>query len=231
MSDDRVARLRRLDSCAVSDARDRLGLADTVATGITDRTGTAVGTVAGRVVTVELGPPRPEPSSRHLCTAAVDAAGPEQVIVIAHQGRTDCAGWGGNLSRAARHRGVAATLVDGAVRDVDESAAVGHPVFASAATPRTARGRTQEHAWGGPIRFAGIDVAPGDYVIADRSGVVFVPAAEIDAVLETAEAIATAEAAMAAAIAAGVPVSEAMGGTYEQMTTHAHGTTGPGGRP
>jgi regulator of RNase E activity RraA len=221
MSEAQVARLRRLDSCAVSDARDRLGLADTVADGITDLTG--AGPVAGTVVTVELGPPRPDPSTRHLCTAAVDAAGPDDVIVVAHQGRSDCAGWGGNLSRGARQRGVAGTIVDGAVRDVDESAAVRHPVYALAATPRTARGRTQEHAWGAQIRFAGIDVAPGDYVIADRSGVVFVPAAEIDAVLEVAEAIAATEAGIAAAIGAGAPLSEAMGGTYERMTTTTDG--------
>ena len=59
-----------------------------------------------------------------------------------------------------------------------------------------------------------------------RSGIVFVPAAEIDAVLEAAEAIAAAEAGIAAAIAAGIPVSEAMGGTYERMTTEQHDTGG-----
>lgn len=215
-TDTNVARLQRLDSCAVSDARDRLGLADAVVVGVPNRTGTAA--VAGRVVTVLLGQPTGAPMHRHLCTAAVDNSGAGDVLVIAHQGRTDCAGWGGNLSRAAAARGIGATLIDGATRDVDEARSVGYPVFASAATPRTARGRTVELDWGCPIDFAGISVHTGDYVIADGSGIVFIGADDVAAVLDTAEAIAAHEATMAAAIDAGTPVSQVMGATYEQMT-------------
>ena len=94
-----IDRLRQLDSCAVSDARDQLGLPDATVVGIGNLTGLAK--VAGRAVTVQLGAPRPTPSTRHLCTAAIEAAGDDDVIVIDHQGRTDCAAWGGNLSRAA----------------------------------------------------------------------------------------------------------------------------------
>ena len=211
-----VERLRRLDTCAVADALDRLGVPIATVAGLANLTGTA--RVAGRVVTVELGPPMAEPSARHLCTAAIEAAGPDDVIVIDHQGRTDCAGWGGNLSRAARVRRVAGTLVHGAARDVDEAREVGYAVYATASTPRTARGRAQEHRWGEPICFGGADVAPGDFVIADASGIVFIGAADIDAVLDTAEQISAKEAAMAAAIERGTPVSEAMGASYEQMT-------------
>lgn len=218
-----VARLRRLDSCAVSDACDRLGLADRVVTGLAPLTGPAH--VAGRVVTVELGPwtgggqarHGDSGAARHLCAAATDASTADDVIVVAHHGRTDCAGWGGNLSRAARSRGAAATIVDGAARDIDESRAVGYTVFASAATPRTARGRTEEVAWGGPVSIGGVTVDHGDYVVADSTGVVFVPAGRIDEVLAAAEAIAAKEAAMAAALDEGQPVSDVMGRDYETM--------------
>lgn len=210
-----VERLRRLDACAVSDARDRLGLADAVVTGVGNLTGTA--RVAGRVLTVLLGPPQPGPSTRHLCTSAIEAGGPDDVIVIAHQARTDCAGWGGNLSRAARVRGIAGTLVDGAARDVDEARDVGYPVFARSSTPRTARGRTQEHDWNVAISFGDVTVTPGDYVVADSTGIVFVAAGDIDAVLGAAEDIAATEAGMAAAIENGTPVSQAMGANYERM--------------
>ncbi len=210
-----VARLRRLDSCAVSDACDRLGLVDRVATGLAPLTGPAQ--AAGRVVTVELGPWTGGSQGSHLCAAATDSATADDVIVVAHHGRTDCAGWGGNLSRAARARGAAATIVDGAARDIDESRAVGYAVFASAATPRTARGRTEEVAWGGPVSIGGVTVDHGDYVVADSTGVVFVPAGRIDEVLAAAEAIAAKEAAMAAALDAGQPVSDVMGRGYETM--------------
>ncbi|MEN3272859.1 MAG: hypothetical protein V7636_1620, partial [Actinomycetota bacterium] len=126
-------------------------------------------------------------------------------------------GWGGNLSRAAHARGIGGTIVDGAARDVDESRDLGYPVYASAVTPRTARGRTQEIRWREPIDFAGVTVASDDYVIADSTGVVFIPSVDVDRVLDAAEAIAAREAAMVTAIAKGVPVSEVMGVGYETL--------------
>jgi 4-hydroxy-4-methyl-2-oxoglutarate aldolase len=215
---DFVKRLGALDTCAVSDALDKHGITGVVA-GL--RSLAAQRPVAGRAVTVLLGPPPRESAGlpkRHLGTAAVDASGAGDVIVVAHQGRTECAGWGGLLSRAAAARGIGGVVVDGAARDLTEAADAGLPVFARAATPVTARGRAVELSWGHPVELAGIPVTPGDLVIADRAGVVVVPAAHADEVLTTAERIAAAEAAMAAAIAAGTPVSEVMGKTYEELT-------------
>ena len=207
-------RLARLDACALSDALDQLGHAG-VLDGVVSLGGPV--RISGRVVTVLLGRPSSEVSSRHLCTAAVEASGPGQILVVAHQGRTDCAGWGGNLSRAARQRGIAGTIVDGAVRDVDESRDIAYPVFARGATPRTARGRAHEQAWGEPVVVNGVEVATGDYVVADGTGVVFVPQALAEAAVAAAEAIVDKEAAMAAAIEKGVPVSSVMSASYETM--------------
>ena len=213
---DPVARLRALDTCALSDACDRLGLDGRVSTELRSTTGPT--RIGGRAVTVLLGPPGEDvPSGRHLCAAATDAATADEVIVVAHQGRADCAGWGGNLSRAAKQRGAAGTIVHGAVRDVDEAIDVGYPVFATASTPVTARGRADEKSWGEPIDVDGIEVRPGDYVLADSSGVVVIAAADVDAVLDAAEAIAAKEAAMATDLEAGRPVSEVMGRDYETM--------------
>jgi 4-hydroxy-4-methyl-2-oxoglutarate aldolase len=228
--DDQVSRLRALDSCAVSDALDSRGLPSAVG-GL--RPLAAQRPTAGRAVTVLLGLPAaaPAPASgtpapgapkRHLSTAAVDASGPGDVIVVAHQGRTDCAGWGGLLSRAAVIRGIDGVVVDGAARDLAEATAVGLPVFASASTAVTARGRAVEVCWGEPVEFAGVPVAPGDLVLADAGGVVIIPSAHAETVLATAERIAATEAAMAAALDAGRPVSEVMGATYEELTQGQH---------
>ena len=218
-----VERLRALDSCAVSDALDRHGVRGVV-TG--PRPLAAAGTIAGRAVTVLLGPPGPAGAStgppRHLGAAAVDASGPGEVIVVAHQGRTDCAGWGGLLSRAAARRGIAGVVVDGAARDLMEARQVGFPVSALVEVPTTARGRAVEHAWGAPVELAGISVAPGDLVLADAGGIVVIPAERADEVLATAERIAATEAAMAAAIDAGTPVSDVMGRSYEELTDVQH---------
>jgi regulator of RNase E activity RraA len=225
MNDDLVSRLRALDTCAVSDALDSHGLPSAVG-GL--RPLAAQRPTAGRAVTVLLGVPAAAPApvpgapKRHLSTAAVDASGPGDVIVVAHQGRTDCAGWGGLLSRAAVIRGIDGVVVDGVARDLAEAAGVGLPVFASGSTSVTARGRAVEVCWGEPVEFAGVPVAPGDLVLADAGGVVIIPSAHTEAVLATAERIAATEAAMAAALDAGRPVSEVMGATYEELAEEQH---------
>ena len=158
--------------------------------------------------------PRP---GRHLGTAAIAAARPGDVIVVAAGGRTDAAGWGGILSLAAVTRQVGGVIVDGACRDVDESTELGLPVYARAATPRTARGRQAELAWDVPVLMAGISVDPGDLVIADGSGVVFLPAGRAAEIITAAERIAARETAMAMRIRAGEPSAQVMSADYENL--------------
>jgi 4-hydroxy-4-methyl-2-oxoglutarate aldolase len=216
MSDAAAERLRNIDSCAVSDALDALGLKGTVK-GIG---AIAAGRrIAGRSQTVKLGPPNDSVAKRHLCSAAVDAADEGDIIVIENLTTEIAAGWGGILSRAAKTKGLSGTIVDGPARDADESDEIGYPVFARSATSFTARGRIAELAWNVPIAIGGINVEPGDLVIADGSGVVFIPKASEDEVLDKAEEIQAREAAMARAVEAGKPVSQVMGGDYESMLT------------
>lgn len=209
------ARLARLDTCGVSDALDRLGL-DGAVLGI--RPMWSCPRIAGQVITLRLRRAEPgEHSSRHLGTGAIDAGGPGQVIVIEHRDREDAAGWGGILSLAARVKGIEGVIVDGSCRDVDDNRDVGFPVFARAATPLTARGRVVEDSMGEPIRVADLVVSPGDYVIADWSGVVFIGAARAEEVIAIAETLAAREAAMAEAVRSGRSVVEVMGASYESM--------------
>jgi 4-hydroxy-4-methyl-2-oxoglutarate aldolase len=212
--DSLTARLAALDTCAVSDALDKLGLPGAVV-GLSALTGPAK--VAGRVVTTKLGAPLPGLPKRHLGAGAVMAASPGDVIVVEHRGRIDVSGWGGLLSRGALRRGVAAVLVDGACRDIDESRTLGLPVFARAAVPVTARGRIAEHSCQEPITFGAVAVKPGDLVIADGSGIVFVDQTRAQDILSTAEDIYAREQRMAEAIDAGRAIGEVMSGDYEDM--------------
>ena len=80
MSNPYVQRLRRLDACAVSDALDKLRLPGVV-TGLPQRSGR--GRIAGRAVTMKIGPGTPPPGPpRHLGCSAIEAAGPDDVIVV-----------------------------------------------------------------------------------------------------------------------------------------------------
>jgi len=212
--DSLTARLAVLDTCAVSDALDKLGLSGAVI-GIAALTRPAK--VAGRVVTTKLGAPLPGLPKRHLGAGAVMAAKPGDIIVVEHRGRIDVSGWGGLLSRGAVRRGVAAVLVDGACRDIDESRALGLAVFARAAVPVTARGRVAEHSCQEPTTFGAVAVKPGDLVIADGSGIVFVDQARAEDILSTAENIHAREQRMAEAIDAGRAIGEVMSADYEDM--------------
>jgi regulator of RNase E activity RraA len=220
-------RLRRLDACAVSDALDRLGLKGVVLgprpVGPRRRIAGYAVTVRLEVVTEQL---RADIAARgehprHLCTAAVDASGPGDVIVVANGGRSNVAGWGGTLSLGAKRRGIEGVIVDGACRDVDEAIEYDFAVYASYAVPLTARGRIMEVGWNEPIAFGDLTVGPGDLVIADSSGVVFVPAAHIEAVLAAGEEIVAREQAMADAVRDHKPMSEVMGANYERLLERA----------
>ncbi|PWU06324.1 MAG: dimethylmenaquinone methyltransferase [Terriglobia bacterium] len=213
--DNHVARLSRLDSCAVSDAVDKLNLPGAVS-GIhrlsTDRR------IAGRVITVKLDRAEGRPATtRHLCTAAIEAASPGDIIVVEQRTGIDAASWGGNLSIGAKQRGIAGVIIDGPARDIDESRELEFPVFARSHTARTARGRIIEVSTNEPVTVGDVSVGPGDYAVADGSGVVFVAAREIERVLDAAEAIVTRERAMAKALREGKPISQVMGANYEQM--------------
>lgn len=214
MSASLVDRLRTLDTCAVSDALERGGRPQAVV-GLCQIG--ASRSIAGRAVTVQLGEAAGARPSRHLCTAAVDASGPDDVIVIANDGRVDCASWGGLLSLAASLRGVEGVVIDGACRDVAEAIELGLPVYGRAAVAVTARGRVVEQAWNQPVRILGTTVRPGDLVIADASGVAFVPQAAEEEVIAAAEEIAAREAAMAEALRRGAPIAEVMGASYESL--------------
>jgi regulator of RNase E activity RraA len=214
MSGGPLDRLGALDACAVSDALERHGLPPAVA---------GLGPVghphafAGRVMTVQLGPADGSAPARHLCSAAVDASGPGDVIVVANDARVDCAAWGGLLSQAAALKGVAGVVIDGACRDVPEAIAAGLAVHARAAVAVTARGRVVERSWAEPVTIAGVSVAQGDLVIADASGVAFVPGGLAERVIASAEQIAEREHEMARALLAGTPVSDVMGADYETL--------------
>lgn len=210
-----VERLRKLDCCAISDALDRLKISGQV-TKLRQASGDR--RIAGRAITVRLGtgdPPLGPP--RHLGTTAIELAGPDNIIVVEQTSGVEAGCWGGLLTLGAKVRGVAGVVADGPVRDIDEARGYEFPIFTNRTTCLTARGRVVEKETNGPIAICGQAVNPGDYVVADRSACLFIREEDVERVLETAEAIVSREAAMAAAIRAGKPISAVMGGDYEHM--------------
>jgi len=210
-----VERLRKLDCCAVSDALDKLKLTGVV-TGLPQQSGH--GRIAGQVITVKLGTGEPPPGPpKHLCSTAIAMGGEDNVIVVEQRTGIEAGSWGGLLTLGARMRAIAGVVADGPVRDIDEAVQYDFPVFTHTLTAFTARGRVVEKGTNLPVTIGSINVNGGDYVVADKSAVIFIKSAEIEKVLEAAEMIVAREAAIAKALLGGTPIGEAMGGNYEYM--------------
>src|SRR3954454_24726802 len=117
----------------------------------------------------------------------IDDLKPGEVPVLACGGPTDwIAPWGELLSTAARARGAAGCVTDGLVRDVARIRAMRFPVFHGGIGPLDPRGRAEMVEMDTPIDIAGVHVAPGDWVMGDIDGVVFIPAAQANAVFRAA---------------------------------------------
>jgi regulator of RNase E activity RraA len=213
-----IERLTQCDCCAVSDALDALGLPPAV-DGLLPLS--VPKRIAGRVKTVKLTQSNPEKTStRHLGTATVDSSVAGDVIVVSHASRSDCAGWGGVLSTGAKLRGVNGVIVDGAARDIDQAKDLDLPLYARKAIAVTARGRVSEENFNCPINVKGVTVTPGDYVIADSSGVAFIPANRADEVIAKAEMILRKEQLMVEQLHKGLSIADVMGLNYENMLEH-----------
>ncbi len=215
MSDMLLERLKKMDSCAVSDAMDSVGLPGEV-TGITNQT--TKNKIVGRVLTVKLGTKPPAGGSvRHLCSGAIEAGSAGNVIVIEQSTGLDAAGWGGVLSNAAQYNSIEGVIVEGPARDIDEAAGLGFSVYARGHTARTARGRIYEQSFNTEIEVGGVKVNEGDIVIADGSAVVFIPKDNAEDIIKIAERIVAKEQLMTEAVRSGKPVGEVMGSNYENM--------------
>ena len=117
----------------------------------------------------------------------IDDLKPGEVPVLACHGPTDrIAPWGELLSTAARARRAAGCVTDGLVRDVARIRAMRFPVFHGGIGPLDTKGRAEMVEKDTPIDIAGVRVAPGDWVMGDVDGVVFIPAGRADTVFRAA---------------------------------------------
>ncbi|HEX8927989.1 MAG TPA: RraA family protein [Actinomycetota bacterium] len=178
-----VAALREVSglASAVSDELDARGLRGAVPA--TQAPPLLDVRVVGPALTLRYLPERLRPgrlaaegSSGRLGNQALAAAArPGDVLVIDGDGTVGASLLGGVAAAEALRAGVVAALVDGAVRDVDEIVAAGLPTWAVARTPVTGRRRMEAVELNGWVAFRGAQVRPGDLVVADSSGICFVP--------------------------------------------------------
>lgn len=209
-------RLLKLSTTNLSDALDALGYKG--ATYGIHPMYEGVGKIAGSAVTLKMTAAGETKGKVHLGIRAIEAARPGDVVVVDNGGRLDTSCWGGILANGAHLKGLAGVVVDGACRDVDDYVEIGFPVYARGAVVATARGRIMEESTNTMIQFGGVQVRPGDGVLADRSGVVIIPQEHLEEVVAKAEGLFEKEEAMVADLKAGLsPLEVDQKYNYEKM--------------
>lgn len=126
----------------------------------------------------------PDPYAMEI--EAVDSLLPGEVAVVATGESKRNAPWGELLSTAAVARGARGAVVDGLVRDVKKIDELGFGVFAAGIKPVDSRGRGVVVEYNVPVECGGIRVSPGDLVFADYDGVVVIPKAIVEEVVQLA---------------------------------------------
>ena len=152
---------------------------------------------AGVAVTVLLKPEENhDPGALTGMLKAIDSGGEGSVYVMAVQGGADIAGMGGLMGTAMAARGYAGAVVDGGVRDIPQLKRIQFPVYALGPVPSTSVGHYRFAGADIPIMCDGVEVSPGDIIIADQDGVVAVPKAHAVDILIKAQALDNSEHSM-----------------------------------
>jgi regulator of RNase E activity RraA len=151
------------------------------------------GAFVGRAATALVKPAPPEKATPALAVQhsveMIDSANPGDVGVIVMEGSLDVAAIGGLMGTAAKARGMAGMVLDGAVRDIAELRALNLPTYARSASPATAVSRYASVAKQVPVECAGVTIHPGDIIVAGEDGVVVVPKDRAKEVLQRSQEI------------------------------------------
>lgn len=201
--DQNVQRVSKLDTTALSDAMDRLGIA-----------GQCLGIkpldprfrLTGRAFTILYGPAGKPPGT---VGDYIDDVPPGSVVVLDNGGRENATVWGDILTWVAHRRGVAGTVIDGACRDTALSLELGYPIYSRSYSMRTGKDRVQVEATGGPVNIGDARVHQGDILRGDADGVVAIPRAHEEEILKIAEEIDAVEDRIRRAVQEGMTLIEA----------------------
>jgi 3-hexulose-6-phosphate synthase/6-phospho-3-hexuloisomerase len=189
-------------SCVIADAQERAGVMHSYIRPLIPEL-----RFAGPALTIRL-----EPGNQVDCLDALPVAQTGDVIVVDAAGETETSIWGGLMSGLCKMKGVAGAVIDGGMRDTDETRDIGFPIYSKSIVPRSTHtpysGRMEPIEVNVTIQCAGVVVNPGDIVIGDEIGIVVVPIDTAAEVLEAARTLAEKEEQARQKIRAGKTLEE-----------------------
>lgn len=116
---------------------------------------------------------------------AIDVAKPGDVIMVDAGGQGPAI-WGELASESCMQRKLAGIVIDGAIRDIDTIRQIGFPAAAKLVTPTAGepKGFGEINV---VLKIGGLQIAPGDWIVGDESGVVRIPKAKVVEVANRAQ--------------------------------------------
>lgn len=131
-------------------------------------------------------PVRCAPADNLMLHAAIHRA-PKGSIIVVEAGDLDYAVAGGNVCAVAQKNGIVGFVIDGLIRDVAEARANQFPVFARGVIPIPG-GKNVIDRFNQPVMCGGVWVSPHDVIVADKEGIVVIPADRQDEIFQLASA-------------------------------------------
>lgn len=165
--------------CPTTDIADAVGKMYTMSAGIKPLYA-PIRRAAGSAVTV-----RVPPGDNLMVHAVLSYIQSGDVVVVDARGDTEYCLGGALMCAIAKHLGCRGFILDGAYRDSYELRKIDFPVYGRGVQPRPPR-KLGPGEINMTIGCGGVPVNPGDIVVADEEGVVVVPLAYAEVVLDKA---------------------------------------------
>jgi len=160
--------------------------------------------MAGPAFTIEgVAVPDADPHETLLARTGLLSKAPAGSIWVCQPNDRIVAHMGELSAETLRNKGLRGCVADGFVRDVNFIMAIGFQTWCRGFTPRDIVGYWLPKATDVTIRIGEVDIAPGDYLVGDRDGLIRVPRAEAEAIASAAETAMVTENQVRRAILAG----------------------------
>jgi len=192
-----------LDTTAISDALDRLGIKGGCQGILPQVSGTKA---VGPAFTVRY---RPCGVEKGTVGDFIDDVEPGQIIVLDNGGRLYGTVWGDIMTVYAQKRGITGTVIDGVCRDLPRILEVKYPIFTRGRLMVTGKDRVEVDGINVPVSIGDVQVRPGDIVACDDTGVVIIPSSKAEDILDVATEIDEAEQRILEMLEKGMTLREA----------------------
>lgn len=176
---------KKLDSPAISDALDSLGIVHRIK-GIFPRSQKTKLVGFAYTIQYELFDNKvTEQGSGNY----IDDVSTNEVVVLDNAGRDYCTTWGGLLTKVAEIKNISGVLINGAIRDIDIIKESSIPIFSKHVFMCSAKNRARMVKRQCPLTLDGVEINPSDIIFGDNNGALVIPYSKATECLERARNI------------------------------------------